>query len=92
MPAIDLAPGTGSTTIVTTTADEVFWCWDITIIPDTAGAFELLAGSRSMTGEVAAIAGGQYVFADLRGLSGEDLILSRIGSMGVGGTYKARVK
>lgn len=90
---IDLASGTGSTTLVTTGAGEMFWCDELTIIAGAAGAFELLSGSTSLTGDVNAVAGAQYTFFGLNGRAvGEDLILSRIDAMEVGGSYKYRVK
>jgi hypothetical protein len=93
MPAIDLASGTGSTNLITTSATEHFWCDEITVIPDTAGVFELLSGSTSLTGEVNALAGAPYSFFGLRSVAvGDNLVLSRVDAMAVGGTYQSRVK
>lgn len=93
MPAIDLASGTDPATLITTAAGEHFWCDEITVIPDAAGAFELLSGSSTLTGEVNASAGVPYTFFDLRSVAvGDNLVLSRIDAMAVGGTYRFRVK
>lgn len=90
---IDLASGTGSTTLITTAAGEVFFCPFLTITAGAAGAFEILSGSTSLTGEINALAGAQYTFENLDGrLAGEDLVLSRIDAMEVGGAYKYFVK
>lgn len=90
---IDLASGTGSTTLITTAAGEHFWCDELTITAGAAGAFEILSGSTSLTGEINAVAGAQYTFFELNSrVVGEDLILSRIDAMEVGGKYKYRLK
>lgn len=90
---IDLASGTGSTTLITTAAGEHFWCDELNITAGAAGAFELLSGSTSLTGEINALAGAQYTFVGLRSRAvGEDLVLSRIDAMEVGGSYKYRLK
>lgn len=93
MPAIDLASGTGSTTLVSTSADQHFWIDHLSIVAGASGAFELLSGSTSLTGEINANAGQEYVFADLRSVAaGDDFVLSRIDAMEVGGYYRSRVK
>lgn len=90
---IDLASGTGSTTLITTAAGEQFWCRELTITAGAAGAFEILSGSTSLTGEINALAGAQYTFFELNSrAAGDDLVLSRIDAMEVGGTYKYQVK
>lgn len=93
MPAIDLASGTGSTTLVTTTATQRFWLDEITIVPSAAGRFELLSGATSLTGEINANPNQPYFFANLQAEAvGDDLVLSRIDAMAIGGTYRSRVK
>ncbi len=93
MPAIDLASGTGNTTLITTAATQHFWCDELTIVAGAAGAFEILSGSTSLTGEINALAGGQYSFYGLNSVAvGDDLVLSRIDAMEVGGTYRYRLK
>lgn len=92
MPAIDLASGTGTTDLITTTAGQHFRVAEITIVPGAAGAFELLSGSTSLTGEINALAGGQYTFTNLDSVAvGDNLVLSRIDAMEVGGTYTYRL-
>lgn len=93
MPAIDLASGTDPATLITTAAGEHFWCDEIVVIPDTAGVFELLSGSESLTGEVNALAGAPYPFYNLRSrVVGDNLVLTRGTAMAIGGTYTFRVK
>lgn len=93
MPSINLASATGNTTLITTAAGEHFWCDEITIIPGAAGRFALLSGSTTLTGDVPALAGGQYTFRNLRSVAvGEDLVLSRVDAMAVTGSYTSRVK
>lgn len=93
MPAIDLASGTGSTTLISTGAGERFYVDHIAIVPGAAGAFELLSGSTSLTGEINANAGQEYVFVDLRSAAtGDDFVLSRIDAMEVGGHFRSRLK
>lgn len=91
---IDLASGTGNTTLVTTTAAQHFWCDELEIRCSAAGRFEILSGSTSLTGgEVNAIIGAQYVFRNLRSRAvGEDLVLTRTDAMACNGSYRYFVK
>lgn len=90
---IDIASGTGSTTLITTAATEHFWCDSITLIPSDTGEWELLSGSTVIAHVQVGVAGGQYTFFNLQSVAvGDNLILSRVGTLAMGGQYSYRVK
>lgn len=90
---IDLASGTGSTTLITTAAGEHFWCDEITLIPSDTGEFELLSGATVIWHVQVGAVGGQYSARDLRSVAvGDNLILNRVGTLAMGGSISYRVK
>lgn len=92
MPAINITTGTGSTTIVSTSASERFWIRVITIVPDASGVFALYSGSNRLTGDIAGVAGVAYSFFDLDSVDvGDDFVITRTGAMAIGGSYSGRV-
>lgn len=91
--AIDLASGTGTDAIVTTSAGEHFWVDSVTVIVDTPGEVALNSGATTIAGPWVAVAGTPYSFFDLRSAAaGDDFTIVRTDAMAVGGSYSVRVK
>lgn len=89
MPAIDLASGTGSTTLITGVAGEI-WHATGTLIPDATGEVALLSGSTEVFHIQVGVAGAQYAF-DVRAVAaGDALSISRTGTMALGGDWTRR--
>jgi len=91
---IDIASGTGNTTLITTAAGEHFWVDGITLIPSDTGEFELLSGSTVIWHVQVGVAGGSYTCPRtlLSVAVGDNLILNRVGTMAMGGSIDYRVK
>ena len=90
---IDIASGTGSTTLITTAAGEHFWVDSITLIPSDTGEFELLSGSTVIWHVQVGVAGGQYSAQNLTSTGvGDNLTLNRVGTLAMGGQISYRIK
>lgn len=86
MAAIDLASGTGSTTLITGTPGEV-WRARGTLIPSDLGEVALLSGSTEVFHIQVGVAGGQYTFDVGAVAAGDSLTISRTGTMALGGDW-----
>lgn len=86
MPAIDLASGTGSTTLITGVTGEI-WRATGTLIPDATGEFALVSGSTEVFHVQVGVAGGQYTFDVSANAAGDALSISRTGTMAMGGDW-----
>lgn len=91
---IDLASGTGSTTLITTAAGEHFWVDAINLIPSDTGEVELLSGANVIWHVQVGAAGGSYSPPHvLHSVAvGDNLVLNRVGTMAMGGSISYRVK
>lgn len=91
---IDLASGTGNTTLITTAAGEHFWCDSLTLSPDAAGEIEVLSGSTVIWHIPDAAAGGQYTAPHvLESIAvGDNLVVNRVDAMALGGAIAYRIK
>jgi hypothetical protein len=87
MPAIDLASGTGSTTLITGVAGEI-WRARGTLIPTGTGEVALLSGSTEVFHVEVGVAGGQYAFDVASNAAGEALSIVRTGIMALGGDWQ----
>lgn len=90
---IDIASGTGSTTLITTAAGEHFWVDSITLIPSDTGEWELISNATIIAHVQVGVAGGQYTFMNLQSVAvGDNLTLNRVGTLAMGGQITYRIK
>lgn len=90
---IQLAAGTGSTTLVTVAAGQTFAIDELVLVCDAAGTLEVRSGSTAIVPDWPAIAGAQYTFGGLVSqAAGDDIVLNRTDSLAVSGYLRYRVK
>ena len=90
---ISLTAATGTTTLVSGPAGQVFAVDEIVLITDAAGELAVQSGSTPIVPAWGAVAGAQYTFGGLASqAAGDDLVLNRTDSLAVSGYVRYRVK
>lgn len=89
---VSLAAGTGTTTLVTTAAGELFYLESIELVPGAAGDFAVRSAATAIATVLDGNAGQEYVFVEKFGLAlGDDCVLNRVDSIGMSGTLTYRL-